>query len=135
MRLHFAFHLISKSLNWTIQRSKSIGEFFILCDELRKNLRRLLIDQLLTLMGNIIKVIMIWNSTPSMHRRTGAWDKKCTYRLTSSVLNRTSKSGLWKRRSGLEKALLVILGVCGTAIVVSGSYYAINLHNNSIDGL
>lgn len=42
------------------------------------------------------------------------------------------KSGLWKRRSGLEKLLLVLLGVCGTAIVVSGSYYAINVHNNSI---
>ena len=27
---------------------------------------------------------------------------------------------------------MVLLGVCGTAIVVSGSYYAINVHNNSI---
>ena len=32
--------------------------------------------------------------------------------------------GFWSRRSGLEKALLVLLGVCGCALVAGSSFYA-----------
>ncbi len=41
------------------------------------------------------------------------------------------KRGFWSRRTGLEKALLAALGVCGLAMVAGGSYYAINNNNNS----
>jgi len=47
--------------------------------------------------------------------------------------NRNPQKGLWKRRTGLEKILLVLLGVCGTAMVMGGSFYAIKLHNDSIE--
>lgn len=42
------------------------------------------------------------------------------------------RRGFWARRTGLEKALLAALGVCGLAMVAGGSYYA--YMNNSDSG-
>ena len=42
----------------------------------------------------------------------------------------STSGGFWKRRSGLEKALLVVFGVCGTVMVAGGSYYAAQQRNS-----
>ena len=49
----------------------------------------------------------------------------------SIVINFSRKRGFWSSRTGLEKALLAALGVCGLAMVAGGSYYAISNNNNS----
>ena len=38
--------------------------------------------------------------------------------------------GFWSRRSGLEKTLLVLLGVCGCALVAGSSFYAYDHQSN-----
>ena len=43
------------------------------------------------------------------------------------------KNGFWSGRTGLEKALLAALGVCGMAMVAGGSYWAINNQNSPIE--
>jgi len=43
---------------------------------------------------------------------------------------RSSSGGFWNKRSGLEKALLVVLGVCGTVMVAGGSFYAAQQRNS-----
>jgi hypothetical protein len=42
----------------------------------------------------------------------------------------SSSGGFWNKRSGLEKALLVVLGVCGTVMVAGGSFYAAQQRNS-----
>ena len=42
----------------------------------------------------------------------------------------SSSGGFWNKRSGLEKALLVCLGVCGTVMVAGGSFYAAQQRNS-----
>ena len=45
------------------------------------------------------------------------------------------RRNFWARRTGLEKALLAALGVCGLAMVAGGSYYAyVNNDNATEDG-
>ena len=41
-----------------------------------------------------------------------------------------SSDDFWKRRTGLEKAFLVILGVCGTVMVAGGTFWAVR-HNDT----
>merc|ERR1712241_1508847 len=47
---------------------------------------------------------------------------------------RSTSGGFWKNRSGLEKALLVVFGVCGTVMVAGGSYYAAQQRNSGGNG-
>ena len=77
-------------------------------------------------------------------RRIGEWvyfvEKVRKYfdRPTDRTLNRikfwllffSSSGGFWNKRSGLEKALLVCLGVCGTVMVAGGSFYAAQQRNS-----
>ena len=45
----------------------------------------------------------------------------------------TSKDGqgFWSRRSGLEKTLLVMLGICGCALVAGSSFYVYHHQSDS----
>ena len=45
----------------------------------------------------------------------------------------SNQKGFWSRRSGLEKTLLVLLGVCGCALVAGSSFYAYDHQSNSND--
>ena len=49
------------------------------------------------------------------------------------VTGNQNGKGFWSRRSGLEKTLLVLLGVCGCALVAGSSFYAYDHQSNSND--
>lgn len=52
---------------------------------------------------------------------------------TEVMAPKMRKSGFWSGRSGLEKALLAALGVCGLAMVAGGSYWAVNNQKTPIE--